>query len=80
MTYAIPRMFKSLNHTAPNILYNEDFMEERDCKNIGIKIKTIKPILRFPGEEVKLGFNVGTRTNGVDKARWPEDLMVEVVT
>jgi hypothetical protein len=62
------------------VLFQEDFFETRDCKPIGVKIKTVKPILRFPNKEVELKFNVGTRTNGVDKAYWPADLTTEIVS
>lgn len=55
------------------------FFEEREAKNLGTTIKTVRPILEFSGGEVELGFQVGTRGNGVDQARWPGDLMTEVV-
>ena len=34
---------------------------------------------RDHGEGVRSGYNVGTRSNGVDQPRWPEDLMMEIV-
>jgi hypothetical protein len=36
--------------------------------------------LRFPDGEVDLKYNVGTRSNRVDKAHWPDDLMAEVIS
>lgn len=48
-------------------------------KQLKVDIKCPKPVLQFPGEEVELRYNVGTRTNGVDQPRWPKDLTVEVV-
>jgi hypothetical protein len=42
-------------------------------------VRCVKPVLQFPGGKVQLRFQVGTRTNGVDAARWPEDLLVEKV-
>lgn len=38
-----------------------------------------KPILQFPPDTVSLRYNVGTRGNGFDEARWPADLLIEVV-
>ena len=42
-------------------------------------MRVVAPVLRFPGGEVRPGFDVGTRGNGRDDARWPDDLDVEVV-
>lgn len=61
-------------------MFQESFFETRDCKTIGVKIKTVKPVLTFPKQEVELKYNVGTRTNGVDKAHWPADLTTEIVS
>jgi hypothetical protein len=43
-----------------------------------VKIRCVKGIADWGGA-VKLEYNVGARGNGVDEARWPEDLMVEHV-
>lgn len=56
-----------------------EWFERRMAKNLGKEIETVKPIARFPEGGVELGFNVGTRTNGVDRPRWPRDLGVEIV-
>jgi hypothetical protein len=56
-----------------------EFFEDRKSGALGVDVRTVKPILRFKGGEVELGYNVGTRGNGVDQPRWPEDLMTEVV-
>jgi len=55
------------------------FGSVRENKTIGKKIRAVKPILQFPGGEVELKYNVGTRSNGIDAAKWPHDLMSEVV-
>ena len=60
-------------------LSNPDFFERRKSKAVGHEFIQIKPIAKFK-DDVRLGYNVGTRTNGVDKAKWPADLSVEVVT
>jgi len=62
-------------------LFKPSYFESRPAKALNEKatFKTVKPILTFPGGEVKLGFNVSTRGNEVDQPRWPKDLMTEVV-
>lgn len=79
MIYTIPKFFQAISGAGSKTLFQDEFLEVRDCKVIGEKIKTVKPILRFPDNEVQLGFDVGTRTNGIDKAYWPTDLTVEIV-
>lgn len=46
---------------------------------MGCEIRCVKPVLQFPGNNVGPGFQVSGRTNGVDEAKWPADLMVDVV-
>jgi len=60
-------------------IFNPDFFELRENKAIGVPIRTVKPILGFPEGVVELGYNVGSRGNGVDEARWPEDLLTEII-
>jgi len=60
-------------------IFNPDFFELRENKAIGFPIRTVKPILNFPGGIVELGYNVGSRGNGVDEARWPKDLLTEII-
>lgn len=69
-----------LKENSGNIVYNPDFFEQRETKAIKDcpKIRAVKPIINYDGE-VKLGYNVGTRGNGRDQPRWPNDLTVEVV-
>jgi hypothetical protein len=81
MNYMLPRFYAGLMKSgAAKVLSQDDFFGVRESKAVGIKIKCVKPILRFPGEEVELRYNVGTRSNGVDKAEWPGDLMTEIVS
>jgi hypothetical protein len=62
-------------------LINPDFFEERISRALGnLKFRVVKPILQFPVDTVELCYNVGTRGNGTDAARWPEDLQTEIVT
>ncbi|CZR63570.1 related to acyl-CoA transferases/carnitine dehydratase [Phialocephala subalpina] len=79
MSYTLPRFAKMLAENSSNTVLRDEWFETRESKAVGAEIRCVKPILQFPGGEVKLGFNVGTRTNGVDNPRWPKDLLVEVV-
>ena len=82
------RHFHSMNYTAPHYmemfqqqgLFDLDFFEVRESKALGgVKFRVPKPVLQFPPDTVELRYNVGTRGNGVDKPRWPENLSTEVV-
>jgi hypothetical protein len=44
-----------------------------------LTMKIVKPVLQFPKDKVRLGYNVSTRGNGIDAPKWPKDLMVEIV-
>ena len=80
MPSTIPEYLKMLHMTASKTVLNPEYFEDRESKNLGKSVRTVKPVAQFPGGKVELGFNVGTRTNGVDQPRWPKDLTVEVVT
>jgi hypothetical protein len=60
-------------------LFQPSFFEDRESKAIGAVVRTIKPIIKFDDDKVVLKYNVGTRGNGKDAPRWPDDLMTEVV-
>jgi hypothetical protein len=79
MQYTLGRFLQMLKQNAGKILFNPEFFEKRRSDAIGTDVVTVKPIVRFPEGKVQLRFNVGTRGNGVDQPRWPEDLMTEVV-
>ncbi|RFU76509.1 l-carnitine dehydratase [Trichoderma arundinaceum] len=57
-----------------------EFLEDRHSPSVlGEKVfRTVKGVADWGGV-VDLRYNVGTRGNGVDAARWPEDLTQEVV-
>lgn len=59
-------------------LFKPEFFERRKSKALGLEFVGVKPVAQFK-DNVQLRFDVGTRGNGVDQARWPEDLSVEVV-
>jgi len=87
MTKMLPQvmgmMFKnsSANLFKPNYFTEADAPLGKDGKTVK-KMKIVRPVLQFTevgSGKVELGFNVGTRGNGVDVPRWPQDLMVAVV-
>ncbi|KAF2751320.1 CoA-transferase family III [Sporormia fimetaria CBS 119925] len=80
MAYTLPRFLAMLKTNSGSVVFNPNFFEKRHSGAIGKDIMCPKPVIRFPQGPVQLKYNVGTRTNGVDQARWPEDLMTEVVT
>jgi hypothetical protein len=79
MLYTLPRFVKMLYTNSREKVLKPEFFEDREAKNLGTTIRTVKPILQLPEGKVKLGFTVGTRGNGVDQPRWPKDLTVEIV-
>lgn len=79
MLYTIPRFLDMLGKNEKSPVCQPELFEDREVVHLGTKIRTVKPILQFSKGEVSLGYNVGTRTNGIDQPRWPEDLLTEVV-
>ena len=79
MQYTLPRFLQMLKQNSSSIIFNPAFFERRHSGAIGKDIICPKSIIDFPEGPVQLKFNVGTRGNGVDQARWPENLMTEVV-
>jgi hypothetical protein len=61
------------------VLFRPEFFENRHSGAIGKDVRVVKPIVQYPQGKVELKYNVGTRGNGVDQPRWPENLMTEVV-
>ncbi|KAG0651079.1 Succinyl-L-malate -transferase beta subunit [Hyphodiscus hymeniophilus] len=78
MGQMVPLYIEKLGRSAP-YLFDEDFFESREAKAVGVQIRTVKPILRWTDGLVQPGFQVGVRRNGMDKAKWPEDLMTELL-
>ncbi|KAH7268179.1 CoA-transferase family III domain-containing protein [Fusarium solani] len=61
-------------------LFRPEFFEERVSPSVfgDKKFRCVKGVADWHGV-VKLGYNVGTRGNGVDAPKWPDDLMQEVI-
>lgn len=79
MNYTIPRYIEMMRKQ--KTLLNLDYFEKRVSGALGgLVFRMPRPVLQFPKNTVQLSFNVGTRGNGVDVARWPDDLLTEVVT
>ncbi|KAF2713518.1 CoA-transferase family III [Pleomassaria siparia CBS 279.74] len=80
MPYLMPRFLKMLLDNSKDILFNPKFFEKRHSGAIGKDILTIKPVIDFTEGNVLLKFNVGTRSNGIDAPKWPENLLTEIVS
>jgi len=79
MMQTLPAYMAMLRENSGEKLFKEAFFVERESKAVGETLRFVKPVLRWKEEAVRLEFNVGTRGNGVDAPRWPEDLMTEIV-
>ncbi|OJJ66153.1 hypothetical protein ASPBRDRAFT_666513 [Aspergillus brasiliensis CBS 101740] len=80
MQHLLPAILRSLCKHDEQTLFKPGFFEPRLAKNMNTTFLVVKPIAQFPGKEVDLKYNVGTRGNGIDQPVWPKDLTVEVVT
>ncbi|KAF8996236.1 CoA-transferase family III domain-containing protein [Cyathus striatus] len=80
MAVLIPEFLRMISEKAGGIIFNPDFFEERENHALGIPMRTVKPILQFPENVVKPGYNVGCRRLGLDIPKWPVDLMTEIIT
>ncbi|KAJ5634544.1 hypothetical protein N7528_002386 [Penicillium herquei] len=73
------KLLASMLKERGSTLFNPSFFETRESKALEVDIKMVKPVINFHGIAINLGYNVGTRGNGHDEARWPEDLITEEV-
>lgn len=79
MPYLLPRLIGLLREHDSKAMFKPEFFEKRTSKAVGHDFIHVKPVAVWKNQSVKLRFNVGTRSNGVDAPRWPEDLSVEIV-
>ncbi|KAK8127393.1 CoA-transferase family III [Apiospora sp. TS-2023a] len=79
MQYLLPRTLALVAQNSGKKLFRPEFFTQYRVKSIDKDIRIVAPVLRYPNGEVKPGFDIGTRTNGVDQPVWPDDLGVEVV-
>ncbi|KAK1758843.1 CAIB/BAIF family protein [Echria macrotheca] len=82
MLYTIPRVLTGISkdvEASKRLFPSQFFVKERPVSLRGKEMLYVAPVLQFPQGEVKPGFDIGTRGNAVDDARWPEDMNVQVV-
>ncbi|KAJ6030557.1 uncharacterized protein N7446_000378 [Penicillium canescens] len=79
MSVMIPVVMKTLFKNNAAQLFQPRFFEVRYSGAVDRHFKALRPVLSFPDKQVTPCFNIGTRTNGHDAARWPEDLRTEVI-
>jgi hypothetical protein len=77
MLYLLPRFMSMIAKNSQ--LLSPEFFEDRESKAINAVVRTIRPIIKFNDGQIELKYNVGTRGNGRDAPRWPNDLLTEVV-
>lgn len=86
MTRMLPQVMAAMFKNSAAKLFKPAYFTEAEAP-LGeggepITMKIVRPVLKFTGnggEKPELGFNVGTRGNGVDQPRWPEDLLISIV-
>ena len=71
-------MLKLLHQHDEKVLFNPSFFQQYRSEAVGVIISKVKPVAQFKDNVVQLGYNVGTRGNGVDQPIWPNDLTVEI--
>jgi hypothetical protein len=84
------RHYHSMNYTMPRYLdmikkegtiVNPAFFQKRTSGALNdLVFRMPKPTIHFPPNTIDLTYNIGTRGNGVDQARWPQDLSTEVIS
>lgn len=82
MGVTIPAYVGYLMQKKGVVLFKPEFFHEVESKAVGARFRCVRPIIQYKAseeEKVKPGFNVGTRGNGFDAPKWPEDLMVEII-
>ncbi|KAE8332299.1 CoA-transferase family III [Aspergillus sergii] len=79
MSNLIPAYVDMLKTNSADRVFRADNFHCLHSKHLGVDIRCPKPVLQFPAKDVDLRYNVGTRTNGVDQPKWPDDFSVETV-
>jgi hypothetical protein len=75
----IPAYVDMIKKTSADRVFHANNFRSLRSKHLVLNIRCPKPVIQFPENEVDLRYDVGTRTNGVDRSKWPEDLSVEIV-
>lgn len=79
MNYTLRQYFGMILQNCGATLFDSPLFEDRESKAIKSTFRTVRPIVMFQEDEVVLKYNVGTRGNGKDEPRWPDDLMTEII-
>ncbi len=80
MTQTLKPIMGTLMKNSAAKLFKPSYFEVRQAGALETSVSAVKSVLQFPQGKVKPGFQVGVRGNGVDKPKWPSDLMAERVT
>jgi hypothetical protein len=75
----VPRLLQLLHQYDEDVLFKPEFFDTYTSKTMGVDIRKVRPVAKFGDGLVQLGYNVGTRGNGVDAPFWPQNLLDEVV-
>jgi hypothetical protein len=75
----VAQVLVSLKKERGDILFNPAFFETRESLALKANIRMVKPVIDFQRSAISLGYNIGTRGNGHDAPRWPDDLMQEEI-
>jgi hypothetical protein len=75
----VPELIRLLHEHDEEVLFRSSFFEQYHSRALGITLRRVKPIAQFKEDLVQLKYNIGTRGNGVDAARWPGNLLTEIV-
>ena len=73
------RLLQLLHQYDEIVLFKSEFFDTYTSKAIGVDIRKVKPVAKFGNRLFQLGYNVGTRGNGVDAPFWPQSLLEEIV-
>lgn len=79
MNVTVPAYLSMLKKHSSETLLRAEFFERRQSKCLGLEFQVVRPGIQYPSGTVELGYNVGTRGNGVDQPHWPDDLLAEIV-
>ncbi|XP_014550306.1 hypothetical protein COCVIDRAFT_43128 [Bipolaris victoriae FI3] len=66
MNVTVPAYLGMIKRHSYDVLFLPEFFERRLSKALNIEVQVVKPVVQYPTGSIELGYNVGTRGNGVD--------------
>jgi hypothetical protein len=65
----------------PGRIVRPNWLKDRQSNAINARVRMVKPIAEWKNSSggAQPGVNVGMRGNGVDLAKWPENLLEEII-